>query len=99
LPDVRKEPGNTVEGAADAALQAIYAHLGAEPNLVLVLIDGATVPVGEQPNVTAAAGTMVPDDLDERAKLMLSLLVSHAHYVAKAAGLNFEVLVAQRGEG
>jgi len=92
---VRPEAGNTVERAADAALDAIYEALGCEPDTVIVIIGGATVPDGEPNHVTGGGGKLVPEDFEERSSMLLSVLLLHASFVAEAAGTNLRMLLAE----
>ena len=86
------EPRNSIERAADAALEAMRAELApAEIERAFILLHAKGLPQGERDAVTA--GTGIEDSTD-----LLAFVVSHLIQAGREVGLTVMV-VPIRGEG
>lgn len=92
---VSEEPGELVEHAAQAAMDAAEAVLnegGASIATLYVALHANGVPDGEQDAVAAAAGDDLSEDVGLRTRDVVAFLVSEAAQVGREIGLDVRIM-------
>jgi hypothetical protein len=93
-------PRNLVERAAEAAFTVIEGILSAEGagmESMLITLHANNVPAGELNAVSAAFGDSLPDELDERARQVVAMLVDSARAVGEQIGVHIAIHPIGRG--
>lgn len=95
-----EEPRTLLDLACQVGIDAVEEYLATEGVTVEQLFITLNVrgqPGGEPNAAASAAGDALPEDLHERAQMILGFLVGHAVHVGRQIGIN--VFVAPVGRG
>jgi hypothetical protein len=98
-----EEPRNLLERACAAAFEALeetLAEEGATLQFGFISINASGQPGGEPDAATALEGEELPEDLADRARMVLATLVGHAVHVGRQIGVRVQMIpVGRIGEG
>jgi hypothetical protein len=95
-----EEPRTLLERACQAAFEAMEETLAEEGAILkwaFVSVNVSGQPSGEPNATTALEGENLPEDLDERSRMVVSTLVGHAIEVGKQIGVRIAVVSVGRG--